>query len=202
MTLSVQFYTLLSMIGMGACVGMTLDGYQRLLQRKMRNKWVVFATDIAFWFLQCVTIFYFLLQTNHGDLHLYIFLALFLGFATYKALLATYFMIIFEHGIVVVGKLMRILRVLCNVCIVQPVLWIWRLLKSILSLLLGIVGTLVISIKNVLFFILRLVLMSLTFWIPQRFKEKVTNNVQKVHQKYQIFKKKLIELFIKEKKDI
>ncbi|MFD6438251.1 spore cortex biosynthesis protein YabQ, partial [Peribacillus sp. NPDC060186] len=38
MTLTIQFYTLLAMIGMGSCFGAALDTYNRFLKRSKRKR--------------------------------------------------------------------------------------------------------------------------------------------------------------------
>ena len=72
MTLTVQFYTLLAMIGMGSIFGATLDTYQRFLKRGHRNRWIVFINDILFWMIQGLIIFYVLFLVNHGELRFYL----------------------------------------------------------------------------------------------------------------------------------
>ena len=58
MTLSTQFLTMLSMIGMGSLFGAMLDTYQRFLNRPKRNHWIVFFNDLLFWVIQALLIFY------------------------------------------------------------------------------------------------------------------------------------------------
>ncbi|HGK0924605.1 TPA: spore cortex biosynthesis protein YabQ, partial [Streptococcus pneumoniae] len=41
MSLTIQLYTMLSMIGMGAWIGASLDTYQRFLKRQERKRWLV-----------------------------------------------------------------------------------------------------------------------------------------------------------------
>ncbi len=54
MSLTIQLYTMLSMIGMGAWIGASLDTYQRFLKRQERKRWLVFIHDILF--LDCPSI--------------------------------------------------------------------------------------------------------------------------------------------------
>ncbi|SEN83211.1 spore cortex biosynthesis protein YabQ [Mesobacillus persicus] len=87
MTLTTQFLTMLSMIGMGSFFGASLDTYNRFLQRRKRKSWIVFLNDILFWILQALFIFYVLFSVNEGELRFYIFIALLCGFAAYQSLL-------------------------------------------------------------------------------------------------------------------
>ena len=48
MTISVQFLTMLAMIGMGSFFGAAFDTYNRFLKRAGRKRWIVFCNDILF----------------------------------------------------------------------------------------------------------------------------------------------------------
>src|SRR6516165_4054961 len=86
MTLSTQFLTMLSMVGMGSAFGAMFDTYQRFLNRPQRKYWIVFVNDVLFWILQAILIFYTLFLVNNGELRFYIFVALLCGFAAYQSL--------------------------------------------------------------------------------------------------------------------
>ncbi|PGZ94464.1 spore cortex biosynthesis protein YabQ [Bacillus pseudomycoides] len=92
MSLTVQLYTMLSMIGMGASLGAALDTYHRFLKRGERKRWLVFIYDILFWIVQALSVFYVLLLVNEAELRMYIFLALLCGFAAYQSLLKSLYM--------------------------------------------------------------------------------------------------------------
>ncbi|MDQ0220891.1 spore cortex biosynthesis protein YabQ [Peribacillus cavernae] len=91
MTLSVQFYTLVAMIGMGSYFGAALDTYNRFLKRSKRKSWLVFINDFLFWVVQGLLIFYVLFLVNEGELRFYLFLALLCGFSAYQALFKSAF---------------------------------------------------------------------------------------------------------------
>lgn len=92
MSLTIQLYTMLSMIGMGAWIGASLDTYQRFLKRQERKRWLVFIHDILFWIVQALFVFYVLLLVNEAELRIYVFLALLCGFAAYQSLLKAIYM--------------------------------------------------------------------------------------------------------------
>ncbi|MGG0185998.1 spore cortex biosynthesis protein YabQ [Bacillus rhizoplanae] len=92
MSLTIQLYTMLSMIGMGASLGAALDTYHRFLKRGERKRWLVFIYDILFWIVQALFVFYVLLLVNEAELRMYIFLALLCGFAAYQSLLKSLYM--------------------------------------------------------------------------------------------------------------
>ncbi len=92
MSLTIQLYTMLSMIGMGAWIGASLDTYQRFLKRQERKRWIVFIHDILFWIVQALFVFYVLLLVNEAELRIYVFLALLCGFAAYQSMLKAIYM--------------------------------------------------------------------------------------------------------------
>ena len=108
MTLSTQFITMLSMIGMGAFFGAALDTYNRFLQRRKRKSWLVFINDILFWLFQGLFIFFILFHVNQGELRFYIFLALLCGFAAYQSILKQLYLKCLEKLISIVIAVFRL----------------------------------------------------------------------------------------------
>lgn len=86
MTLTVQFYTMLSMIGMGIWLGAAVDTYRRFMHSQRSSLLLIFC-DVLFWIVQGLIVFYVLLLVNDGTIRFYIFVALLCGFAMYQALL-------------------------------------------------------------------------------------------------------------------
>ena len=107
MTLTIQFYTLLAMIGMGSGFGAALDTYSRFLNRSERKRWIVFIHDFLFWIIQGLLIFYVLFLVNEGEFRLYLFLALLCGFSAYQALFKGFYQRLLEFLIILVIKLAR-----------------------------------------------------------------------------------------------
>ncbi|PAC34593.1 spore cortex biosynthesis protein YabQ [Caldifermentibacillus hisashii] len=73
MSLTVQFYTMLAMVGMGSYFGVALDTYSRLFNRSKRNVIVRGINDILFWIVQALITFYILYLVNNGEIRFYIF---------------------------------------------------------------------------------------------------------------------------------
>ncbi|MFC3882077.1 spore cortex biosynthesis protein YabQ [Bacillus songklensis] len=132
MTLTTQFYTILSMIAMGSYLGAALDTYQFFLNRPKRAGWIVFINDVLFWALQALLFFYVLFYVNEGELRLYAFLAILCGFAAYQSLFKTVYMrllkMIINMIVLTYGFVVRLIQLL----IVKPVLLVSRLLVMIL----------------------------------------------------------------------
>ncbi|WP_064090889.1 spore cortex biosynthesis protein YabQ [Rossellomorea aquimaris] len=132
MTLTTQFYTMLSMIGMGALFGATLDTYNRFLNRSERKKWLVFLNDILFWIFQALSIFYILFVVNFGDIRFYIFVALLCGFAGYQALIKQQYLLFLERMIQFFISLYNFGVKMVKKLIYSPIKWIVLLLVTIL----------------------------------------------------------------------
>ncbi|MFE4144418.1 spore cortex biosynthesis protein YabQ [Peribacillus sp. YIM B13472] len=160
MTLTIQFYTLLAMIGMGSGFGAALDTYSRFLNRSERKRWIVFIHDFLFWIIQGLLIFYVLFLVNEGEFRLYLFLALLCGFSAYQALFKGFYQRLLEFLIILVIKLARFIADSVHMLIFLPIKWV---LVSVLAIIIGI-GKFVLALLKwagkILLFILAI------FWRP------------------------------------
>ncbi|WHY00823.1 spore cortex biosynthesis protein YabQ [Neobacillus sp. DY30] len=160
MTLSTQFLTMLSMIGMGSLFGVMFDTYQRFLNRPNRKSWIVFINDLLFWVSQALIIFYTLFLVNNGELRFYIFVALLCGFAAYQSLFKGIYLKLLEAIIKSVIALYQFFRRAFQLLIYKPVVGIIQLLISIVILLGRGTFSLVKFVLKILLFIVKLV------WVP------------------------------------
>lgn len=160
MTLSTQFLTMLSMIGMGSLFGVMFDTYQRFLDRPNRKSWIVFINDLLFWVIQALIIFYILFLVNNGELRFYIFVALLCGFAAYQSLFKGIYLKLLEMMIKSVIALYQFIRRTFQLLIYKPVVGIIQLLISIVILVGRGIFSLVKFILRVLLFILKVL------WVP------------------------------------
>ncbi|UOY91428.1 spore cortex biosynthesis protein YabQ [Ectobacillus sp. JY-23] len=131
MSLTVQFYTMLSMIGMGAWTGAALDTYQRFLKRSKRKRWFVFISDLLFWTVQALLVFYVLLLSNEAELRIYVFVALLCGFAAYQSMFKRMYTSLLEMIIRFVIRTYHLLATVVKVVIIRPVLILLQLLLTI-----------------------------------------------------------------------
>ncbi|WP_251554324.1 spore cortex biosynthesis protein YabQ [Neobacillus muris] len=132
MSLSTQFLTMISMIGMGSLFGAMLDTYQRFLKRPKRKSWIVFINDLLFWTIQALLIFYALFLANNGELRLYIFVALLCGFAAYQSLFKGLYLWLLEFLIQTVISIARFLRDTFVLLIYKPIAGLIQLITIIL----------------------------------------------------------------------
>ncbi|MEH7457109.1 spore cortex biosynthesis protein YabQ [Bacillus pseudomycoides] len=167
MSLTVQLYTMLSMIGMGAWIGAALDTYQRFLKRTQRKRWVVFIHDILFWIVQALFVFYVLLLVNEAELRVYVFVALLCGFAAYQSLLKSLYMKMLNVLIYVFVQAIRFFIRIIQLLMIKPVIIIAQLVIAFILFLFRIM----LSIGHVLWKCLIWILLfvwKVFFW-PVRF---------------------------------
>ncbi|MEH7084887.1 spore cortex biosynthesis protein YabQ [Neobacillus drentensis] len=209
MTLSTQFFTLLSMIGMGTLFGAMFDTYQRFLKRPKRKQWIVFFNDLLFWIIQAVIIFYTLFLVNNGELRFYIFLALICGFAAYQSLFKGIYLRLLEFVIKSVIAISRFLKKTFQLLIYKPIVGLIQLVIIIIIAIGRGLFTLVKFIGKVLLLIVKIILFPLqkillVFWklLPKSIKksvEKLYNKTAGNFQRIRNYITKLIDRWKKRK---
>ncbi|MBS4179722.1 spore cortex biosynthesis protein YabQ [Lederbergia citrea] len=158
MSLSTQFFTMLSMIAMGSFFGASLDTYQRFLKRGKRKRLIVFLNDILFWIIQGLIIFYILFLVNHGELRFYLILALLCGFSAYQALIKHLYLKFLELLINFTIKTALFIRKLLLNLIYRPIKGLILLLIGVLLFTARILFGLVKITGRVLLWILKIIL--------------------------------------------
>ena len=202
MTLSTQFITLLSMIGMGSLFGAMFDTYQRFLKRPKRKQWIVFLNDSLFWIIQAVIIFYTLFLVNNGELRFYIFLALICGFAAYQSLFKGIYLRLLEITIKTIIAITRFIKKTFQLLIYKPIVGLIQLIIVIIIAIGRGLLTLVKFISKVLLLIVKIILFPLqkivlVFWklLPKslkKFVEKLYNKTAGNFQRIRNYITKLI----------
>ncbi|PFA63674.1 spore cortex biosynthesis protein YabQ [Bacillus sp. AFS015802] len=190
MTLTTQFYTMLSMIGMGALFGAALDTYSRFLNRSERKRWLVFINDILFWILQALSIFYILFVVNFGEIRFYIFLALLCGFAGYQALIKQYYLRFLERVILFFIALYNFGVKMIKKMIYSPIKWLIVLLITIvLSVGKGLLSVILFLLKVILRVVQWAIKLIITpiWWILKGIwnllPKNITKRVEKLYNK-------------------
>ncbi len=140
MTLTVQFYTIVSMMLMGIWIGAAVDTYGRFMHP---GRWsiLLFLSDILFWIVHGLLVFFVLLIVNEGEIRIYIFVALLCGYAMYRALFQTLYQRLLNVWIRFSRAVIRFVVQTVQLTIVKPLQTIIQLLIQALlffgSLLLG-----------------------------------------------------------------
>ncbi|MBM6616095.1 spore cortex biosynthesis protein YabQ [Bacillus suaedaesalsae] len=170
MSLSVQFYTMLAMFGMGSWVGAALDTYGRFLQRPKRARWLLFINDLSFWIVQGLIIFYVLLLVNEGELRFYVFLALLCGYAAYQSIFKSFYMNFLEHLIRFVIRTYQFIAKLITTLVIKPIRYLIHLLVVLLITLWGVLLVILKFLLNVVYLPLKWI--SLVVWklLPKKVK--------------------------------
>ncbi|MCM3118200.1 spore cortex biosynthesis protein YabQ [Neobacillus sp. MER 74] len=192
MSLSTQFFTLLSMIGMGTLFGAMFDTYQRFLKRPKRKQWIVFLNDLLFWIIQAVIIFYTLFLVNNGELRFYIFLALICGFAAYQSLFKGIYLRLLEFVIKSVIAISRFLKKTFQLLIYKPIVGLVQFIIIIIIAIGRGLFTLVKFIGKVLLLIVKIIVVPmqkilLLFWklLPKSIKKSVEKLYNKTAGNFQ-----------------
>ncbi|WP_416829582.1 spore cortex biosynthesis protein YabQ [Ectobacillus polymachus] len=181
MSLSVQLYTMLSMIGMGALTGAALDTYHRFLKRSTRKRILVFIYDLLFWFVQALLIFYVLFIVNEATIRIYVFVALLCGFAAYQGMLKRVYTAVLERSIqiiirvyqiaVSIGKLLVVSPILFLVhCIILILVFSFRMIRSLLRIIFTLLTRIIMVLMKIFFMPLRLIGMLVWKVLPNRVK--------------------------------
>ena len=208
MTLSTQFLTMLSMVGMGTLFGAMFDTYQRFLNRPKRKHWIVFFNDLLFWIIQAIIIFYSLFLVNNGELRFYIFIALVCGFAAYQSLFKGVYLWLLELLISIGVTIYRFLKSTILLLIFKPVVGIARITIFMILLLGRGLFTLVKFIFKVLLFIVKYVILKpfqklfLVIWklLPKGIKKTVEKLYNKTAGNFKGIQNYLITFINKWKK--
>ena len=170
MTLTEQFSTMIAMTAMGGWIGAALTIYHRFIHPKKRWQWVMILTDILFWMIQGLFVFLILLHVNEGEIRFYIYLALALGFSTYKALIEKGFEKCLEFVIRMIRSTALFIGRAISLCIIQPT---FALLK-VVYFLSKMVGRIFLM---VLLFLLSAIILPLKWvlrlMIPKKWREWV-----------------------------
>jgi spore cortex biosynthesis protein YabQ len=208
MTLSTQFSTMLSMIGMGMLFGVMFDTYQRFLNRPKRNQWIVFFNDLLFWIIQALLIFYILFLVNNGELRFYIFIALLCGFAAYQSLFKGIYLRLLEILISTVIAVYRFLKNTFLMLVYKPVIGLIHLVILILLFLGRGLFTLVKFVFKVLLFIIKTIMFTplmkiiLILWklLPKSLKKNVEKLYNRTAGNFKVIKNSIVKLMDKFKK--
>jgi len=179
MSLSVQFYTMLAMIGMGSYFGAALDTYSRLFNRSKRNVIVRGINDILFWIVHAFLTFYILYLVNNGEIRFYIFLALLCGFAFYQSLLKIFYNWLLEWFIRLTVRTYRFGVKLFSTVIIKPVVMVLSFIYTIIVVLGKFILHVFSFVGKIVGFFLKIVLVPFTYlgkyiWkaMPKSFKIK------------------------------
>lgn len=133
MSLSVQFTTLGLMLACGLGIGLLFDLYRVLAHELRFPRWLIPLLDLAYWALAAGLVFRMLLIGNFGQVRLFVFLGLFAGYTVYFLLLSRVSVRFILFLIRLVEKLVFFIVRAVEICVVGPVVFLYKLLLKLLG---------------------------------------------------------------------
>ncbi|WP_413376982.1 spore cortex biosynthesis protein YabQ [Alkalihalobacillus sp. 1P02AB] len=170
MSLTVQFYTMLSMFAFGLWVGASIDTYRRFSKERSSFHWLTALNDLVFWLLQGFLLFYVLLQVNNGEIRFYVFLAILCGYAAYQALCRQLYLKVLEWLIQAFISIYKFMTKLLTILLINPIKYVLKLLYSLCMMI-------ITTCLTIIFFILK------TVW---KIIKWVLNSILKVTMLYKL----------------
>ncbi len=115
-------------------MGLVFDIYRVASHRFHVARWMLPALDVVYWAAATLGIFSILLDSNEGDVRMYVFLGLGIGVTGYFGLFSNWVMKLSGKLIDILQSLFRFLWKLVNVLVLVPIVWAVRLLAKILDI--------------------------------------------------------------------
>lgn len=182
MTLNVQFLSMISMVISGIYLGMARETFQRCSPIWRRHIVFIYVAEILFWFLQTVIIFFILYSVNYGELRVYTFLSLLLGYSIYVVIFQSLYKRLLTLFIKFLRFLIRVIHRIITIFIIRPLQFIIKVITTIL-----------LSIFSLLMYVINLLLYPVKF-IFKKLNSKLPKNnffINKLTTIYSIIKDKL-----------
>ncbi|GGA70962.1 spore cortex biosynthesis protein YabQ [Ornithinibacillus halotolerans] len=170
MTLSVQFLTMVSMIGGGFYLGMALDTFRRFQRHWKHNVFLVYFMEISFWLTQVFILYYILFQVNLGELRLYVFVACLLGFAAYQALAVNLYKRLLERMIIIISRIYEWISRLMKALIITPIKYIFQLLIAAVIFLFNMILHILKFLLNCIYIPIKWLFVKIYTLLPEKFK--------------------------------
>lgn len=171
MSLTIQFSTIISMIGGGFYLGCALDTFRRIAIHWKNRLLIAYSLEICFWLLQTLVLFYLLFLVNQGTLRVYIFLSVFLGVTIYKSLFAKLYQWLLELMLQYIRRGFAFLIRLVYGAIIRPIKALLQLLLTILLFFLSVVFSVLQIIMQIVGFPFRLLGKGLKRILPENAKK-------------------------------
>jgi spore cortex biosynthesis protein YabQ len=132
MTLETQFITMFMMIAFGVYIGGAYVFFKRIDKWWTKRIVLRYLLELLFWVGQALLLFYILYKVNEGIVRFYIFIALFCGYAMFKALFESTFKKWVEVLLGFAGKMIRGIIRCIQMLVIQPIVWIVSLIFMLL----------------------------------------------------------------------
>lgn len=133
MTLSVQYVTMGLMMASGVGMGIIFDVYRVLTGQMRILKRLVPLLDLVYWALVTLFVFRMLERGNEGQLRFFVFIGLVIGVSLYYWLFGRATRELVRRVILAVKWLARMLRRLFMLCVVRPIVGLYKLVMLLLG---------------------------------------------------------------------
>lgn len=135
MTLEVQFLTLGLMLASGVLIGLLFDLYRVLAHELRFPRWMIPLLDLLYWFGATLLTFRVLFYSNFGQVRVFVFLGLFAGYTLYFLVLSVRAMKLIRWIIHMIKAFIRFMVRAVQVCIIRPVIALYKGILVILGFL-------------------------------------------------------------------
>lgn len=146
MSLHTQLIALGAMILGGMYVGFTNDTFRRFQPLWRGSAFFNYSLEVLFWLIQTYILYTVLYRINYGELRLYLFIALFVGFLLYHILFRTIYQKILDWIIQLGRQFLFILYQSLALPIILIIKLLWRMVLFVILSLTKIIQFLVASI--------------------------------------------------------
>lgn len=121
------------MILSGIYLGISRVTYERFSVKWQRHVILVYVAEIMFWFIQTIIIYFILYQVNYGDIRIYSFLAILLGYSIYVVLIDSMYKRVLEVCIKISRWLNSFIVKIVTFFIIRPVQFVILVIISVFS---------------------------------------------------------------------
>jgi spore cortex biosynthesis protein YabQ len=136
-SLQVQFLTLSLMAGSGVLLGIGYDTIEVLAREFRLRRWTTACMDVGYWLVATLFVFQVLVYANDGQVRMFVFIGLLAGVVIYFYILSHLVRLAVTWVVVLFLRLLRWVIRIFYILLIQPLLYMYRLLKIILGFLLA-----------------------------------------------------------------
>lgn len=146
MNTAAQWTTIASMMMCGLAMGIVFDVYRVASHRFHVARWLLPALDVVYWAAATLGVFSILLDSNQGEVRMYVFLGLGIGVTGYFGLFSGWIVKLSGKIIDILKSVFQFLWKLVNTMVLTPFLWIIRVLARIIDIVFIITAALLLGL--------------------------------------------------------
>ncbi|MFC5530025.1 spore cortex biosynthesis protein YabQ [Cohnella yongneupensis] len=146
-----QWTAIGAMILCGLAMGTVFDVYRVASHRFHIARWLLPGLDVVYWAAATFAVFSLLLDSNHGEVRMYVFLGLGIGVTGYFGLFSRTVAKVTGWLIERLQQLFRGLWRIGDALLFKPLAWIVRLLAKLLDIVFVVIAALLLWVGRLLF---------------------------------------------------